>query len=119
MQFSFGAQVVAHDEMVTWLDVGGVDLVSSGGDGCVAHWDLRKMSNAASGCPPTRRVKVGPEPGMLLKVNAPDSSHNLQYTKQEICLCFNMGWSHCLVSLMQTHECYTIARSIAAQTFWQ
>ncbi|GMH42967.1 hypothetical protein BSKO_10889 [Bryopsis sp. KO-2023] len=63
-------KIVAHDQMVTWVDVGGTDLVSSGGDGCVAHWDLRKISNAATGCPPLQRVKIGGQPEMLLKVAA-------------------------------------------------
>lgn len=57
--------------MVTWVDVSDADLVSSGGDGYVSHWDLRKMGNATNGCPPIHRFTVGSQNEMLLKVGLP------------------------------------------------
>ncbi|CAD7696763.1 unnamed protein product [Ostreobium quekettii] len=59
-------KAVAHSRMVTWLDVSNMDLVSSGGDGCVAHWDLRKLSSSAAGSPPIQRIKLGGQ--LVLKV---------------------------------------------------
>eukprot|EP00803_Ostreobium_quekettii_P004944 evm.model.scf_1877.2 EVM.evm.TU.scf_1877.2 scf_1877:18665-29923(+) len=60
------SKAVAHTLMVTWLDVSNADLVSSGGDGCVAHWDLRKLSTSGTGCPPVQRINLGG--ALVLKV---------------------------------------------------